>query len=96
MLKIRLTRLGSTHNPHYRVVVAEARSRRDGRPVDTIGHYHPASRNKELVLDIAAYEKWIKQGAQPTDTARSLYRRAKKSASVAAAADSASGAAAVS
>jgi small subunit ribosomal protein S16 len=83
MLKIRLTRLGSTHNPHYRVVVAEARSRRDGRPVDTIGHYHPTTKNKELVLDVAAYEKWIKHGAQPTDTARALYRRAKKRAAAA-------------
>lgn len=70
MLKIRLSRTGKRHEPHYRIVVSEARSKRDGEQVDQIGHWHP--REKKLVLDKKAYTEWMKKGARPTDSVRKL------------------------
>ena len=83
-LKIRLTRVGATHNPIYRVVVAEARSRRDGHPVEQIGHYNPRAKGQQLTLDIAAYDSWVKKGAKPSDTVNALYKRAKRAAAASA------------
>jgi len=79
-LKIRLTRIGSTHNPIYRVVVAETRSRRDGHPVAQVGHYDPRAKGQQLTIDFEAYDSWIKKGAKATDTVHGLYKRAKRSA----------------
>ncbi len=81
-LKIRLTRVGSTHNPIYRVAVAEARSRRDGAAVEQIGHYNPRAKGEQLTLDVARYEHWIKAGAKPSDTVNGLYKRAKRAEAV--------------
>jgi len=50
-LKIRLTRIGATHQPHYRIVIAEARSRRDGAPVETLGTYDPRTKGQQVNLD---------------------------------------------
>ena len=77
-LTIRLTRMGSKKRPFYRVVVLERASRRDGRPLEFLGHYNPMTNPVEVVIDAENYEKWIKLGAQPSDTVRSLV--AKKSA----------------
>ena len=77
-LKIRMTRVGSTHNPNYRVAVAEARSRRDGAAVEQIGHYNPRAKGEQLTLDVARYEHWLKSGAKPSDTVNALYKRAKR------------------
>lgn len=77
MLKIKLARFGKRHQPHYRIVVNEARDRRDGKYIALLGHYASSSQPKELVLDLAAYEAWLKKGAQPTDTVAALYKRAK-------------------
>ena len=79
-LKIRLTRVGTTHNPNYRVAVAEARSRRDGAAVEQIGHYNPRVKSAQLTLDLARYEYWLGQGAKPSDTVNTLYKRAKRAA----------------
>jgi small subunit ribosomal protein S16 len=68
MLKIKLTRLGKKAEPRYRIVVNEARDKRDGAYVAKLGHYQPTRQPKELVLDIAAYDEWLKKGAKPTDT----------------------------
>ena len=70
MLKIRLKRTGKKHEPHYRIVVTEARSRRDGRPVAEIGSWHPTE-NKQTI-DRAKYYEWVAKGAQPTQTVRKL------------------------
>ena len=75
-LKIRLSRIGTTHAPVYHVVVAEARSRRDGRPAEILGTYNPRAAGEQL--DRAEY--WLSQGAKPTDTALSLIKKARKSA----------------
>jgi small subunit ribosomal protein S16 len=74
MLKIRLKRLGRKRVPFYRIVVAHATSRRDGAPVTELGFYNPIS--KQLRLDKAAAEDWIKKGAQPTETAAWLIKQA--------------------
>jgi small subunit ribosomal protein S16 len=76
MLKIKLSRTGKTHEPHYRIVVVEAKSKRDGAYTENIGHYNPVS--KELVFDLVKFEDWKKKGAQPTETVASLAKRAQK------------------
>ncbi len=78
-LKIRLSRIGSTHDPVYHVVVAETRSRRDGRPVEILGTYSPQAKGG-LTLDVARADYWMSKGATPTDTAKSLVKKAKKTA----------------
>ncbi|MCI6407991.1 30S ribosomal protein S16 [Veillonella caviae] len=75
MLKIRLTRLGAKKAPFYRIVVADARARREGRPVDTIGQYD-ATKNPAIVsVDEEKALAWLAKGAQPTDTVRSLFKK---------------------
>lgn len=68
MLKIKLTRLGKKAEPRYRIVVNEARDKRDGQVVATLGIYQPAQQPKVLTLDLAEYQNWLKKGAQPTPT----------------------------
>jgi small subunit ribosomal protein S16 len=79
-LTIRLTRVGTTHTPIYRVVVAEKRSRRDGAPVEQIGHYDPRAKGNQVTLDVVRYEHWFAKGALPSDTVKSLYKKAKRAA----------------
>ncbi len=79
-LKIRLTRIGTTHQPHYRVVVAEARSRRDGAPVESIGTYDPRAKGEQVKLDLARVDYWLAKGALPTDTLHSMIKRARRAA----------------
>lgn len=83
-LKIRLSRIGSTHNPIYHVVVAEARSRRDGRATEILGTYNPRAKKDALVLDTVRADYWVSKGAKPTDTAKSLIKEAKQAAAPAA------------
>ena len=78
-LKIKLQRAGATHNPVYRVVVAEARGRRDGRFVEKLGTYSPKQKDgKQLELDVARFEYWTSVGALPTETCASLVKKARK------------------
>lgn len=83
-LKIRLTRVGTTHKPFFRVVVAEARSRRDGASVEILGNYQPTNKAEgtQCKIDLARVDYWVGQGATPTDTAASLIKRARKAAAV--------------
>lgn len=71
-VKIRLTRLGDKKNPFYRVVVADSRSPRDGKFIDILGTYDPLKNPEVIKIDNEKAQKWIKNGAQPTDTARDL------------------------
>ena len=72
-VKIRLKRLGAKKSPFYRIVVADSRSPRDGRSIETIGTYNPASVNApEVKIDEELALKWLGNGAQPSDTVRSL------------------------
>lgn len=78
MIKIRLARLGAKKSPIYRVVVADSRdARNNGRPVATIGMYDPAKDVADrLTVDTEAALVWLGKGAQPTDTIRSLFKKA--------------------
>ena len=71
MVKIRLTRMGDHKNPVYRIIVADSRSPRDGRFIEVLGTYDPHL-DDGLKLDVEKSKQWIKNGAQPTDTARAL------------------------
>lgn len=77
-LKIRLSRIGATHRPVFRVVVAEARSRRDGAATDSLGTYTPQARGNTLQIDLARVDHWLGKGAQPTDTIRSLIKKERR------------------
>jgi small subunit ribosomal protein S16 len=74
-VRIRLTRVGATKQPTYRLVVADSRAARDGRAIDTIGHYNPRTDPIELVVDEAKAKDWLSKGAQPSDTVRRLFRQ---------------------
>ena len=70
MIKIRLTRMGKKKNPFYRIVVADARDKRDGRFIEALGTYDPLNKAVNINHDLA--EKWLSCGAQPTDTVKKL------------------------
>jgi small subunit ribosomal protein S16 len=72
MLKIRLSRIGKKHSPYYRVVVTEARSKRNGEMVEYIGHYDPKPENALFEVDKEKLQTWIANGAQPTETVKYL------------------------
>lgn len=72
MLKIRLTRMGDKKSPFYRLVVAESRNARDGKFVEQIGTFDPLKTPEVINVDNERVAYWIKNGAQPTDTAKAL------------------------
>ena len=72
MVKIRLRRVGSKKKPSYRLVVADSRSPRDGAFIATIGHYDPLTDPETIVINEELALSWLKQGAQPTETAARL------------------------
>jgi small subunit ribosomal protein S16 len=77
-IRIRLRRMGRKKQPHYRVVVADSDSPRDGRFVESLGYYRPLSNPARLVLDMERVEYWESKGAQPTDTVASLLKKVRK------------------
>lgn len=77
MLKIKLARFGKRNQPHYRIVVIEAKTKRDGKYTASLGHYAPTQTPKVLEIDAEAFTAWVKKGAQPTDTVSSLFERFK-------------------
>jgi small subunit ribosomal protein S16 len=75
MVRIRLRRIGRKNAPVYRIVIADSQSPRDGRFIEIIGQYAPRQ-EKSLTVDVARANHWLDAGAQPSDTVRSLLRRA--------------------
>ena len=75
-MKIRLTRMGSKKRPFYRVVALDSAARRDGRPLEYLGHYNPMVEPNETVLEMDKIEKWLEKGAEPSNTVRSLLKKA--------------------
>ena len=75
-VKIRLRRMGAKKAPFYRIVVADSRYPRDGRFIEEIGYYNPMEEPKVVNVDIEKAQKWIANGAQPTDTVRDLLKQA--------------------
>jgi small subunit ribosomal protein S16 len=76
MVKIRLRRVGRKNAPFYRILIADSQSPRDGKFIEIIGQYAPRKSEGSLNVDEARANYWLDQGAQPTDTVRSLLRRA--------------------
>ncbi len=76
MVKMRLKRMGAKKAPSYRVVVADERMPRDGRFIEEIGFYNPMTNPAEVKIDAEKAQKWIKNGAQPSDTVRALLKKA--------------------
>ena len=75
MVKIRLQRTGKKKAPFYHIIVADSRSPRDGKIIEQIGTYNPMTNPSELKIDREKVEKWIKNGAKPTDTVKYLIER---------------------
>jgi small subunit ribosomal protein S16 len=76
MVRIRLRRMGRKKAPYYRIVVADSQSPRDGRFIEIIGQYMPRQGNNAVNLEVERANYWLDNGAQPSDTVRSLLRRA--------------------
>lgn len=74
--KIRLKRMGAKKKPFYRIVVADSRAPRDGRFIEEIGSYNPNVTPAEVRVDVEKAQKWLNTGAQPSDTVRSLLKKA--------------------
>ncbi|MBE6775645.1 MAG: 30S ribosomal protein S16 [Clostridia bacterium] len=74
-VKIRLRRMGAKKAPFYRVVVADSRYPRDGRFIEEIGYYNPMKEPAEIKIDAEKAQKWIANGAQPTDTVKALLKK---------------------
>src|SRR5215218_451805 len=77
-VRVRLTRVGSKKNPIWRVVVSDQRSPRDGRFIETIGHYNPQTDPSTIVIDEERFQHWVARGAQPTNTVKQLVRAHSK------------------
>ena len=73
-VKMRLKRMGKKRNPIYRIVVADARSPRDGRFIEEIGYYDPNTEPSTIKIDEEAAKKWLSTGAQPTETVGKLLK----------------------
>ena len=76
MVKIRLQRQGKKKAPFYHIVVADSKTSRDGKNIEQIGTYNPMTDPVSIVLDKEKVEKWIKNGAKPTDTVKDLIEKA--------------------
>lgn len=75
MLAIRMRRMGSKKRPYFRVVVTDSTAARDGRFVEVLGHYNPRTKPATVKIDRERVQHWIKQGARPSDTVRTLLAR---------------------
>jgi small subunit ribosomal protein S16 len=78
-VRVRLTRVGSKKNPIWRVVVADQRSPRDGRFIETIGHYNPQTEPSTIRIDSERYEHWVARGAEASNTVKQLMKAQTKS-----------------
>ena len=73
-VKMRLRRMGAKKSPFYRIVVADSRYPRDGRFIEEVGYYNPSNEKPEIKIDVEKAKQWIANGAQPTDTVKSLLK----------------------
>ena len=90
MVKIRLSRLGAKKRPYYRLVAIDERRRRGGRPLEYLGTYDPVAKAKDLRLDVPKIDAWLAKGAQMSETAAALVKRARRETATAAASAEAS------
>jgi small subunit ribosomal protein S16 len=80
MVALRLTRKGSKDRPYYKIVAIDSRDRRDGRPIETFGSYDPMAEGVNYTVDLEKADKWLSNGAQPSETVNSIIRKARKAA----------------
>ncbi len=80
MVKIRLARHGAKKRPYYRVIVADGRCPRNGKFIDDIGRYNPLQDPPMIKIDLEAADKWLANGAQPTDTVAALLKKCREEA----------------
>lgn len=80
MVALRLSRQGTKDRPYYKIVAVDSRKRRDGRPIEQLGTYNPMVEGVNYTLDIEKAEQWISKGAQPSDTVKSIIKKAQKQA----------------
>ena len=85
-VKIRMKRIGAKNTPVFRIVVADARSPRDGKCIEELGTYQPLKKGDNYTLDLDRANYWVSKGAQPSDTVASFIRKARKAAATTAAA----------
>lgn len=78
-VKIRLRRMGAHKKPFYRIVVADSRSPRDGKFIEQVGYFNPLAEPNALKIDIQKVDKWLSNGAKPTDTVASLIKKFRES-----------------
>jgi len=76
MVKLRLRRMGAINRPFYRIVAVDSRKKRDGAYLEAVGYYDPKSEPLTLKVDAEKIMKWLDVGAQPTDTVKSLFKKA--------------------
>ena len=74
-VKMRLRRMGAKKSPFYRIVVADSRYPRDGRFIEEVGYYNHSNEKPEIKIDVEKAKQWIANGAQPTDTVKSLLKK---------------------
>ena len=74
-VKMRLRRMGAKKAPFYRVIIADERAPRDGKFIDEIGYYNPLTNPAEIKINVEKAEKWLNDGAQPTETVKSLLKK---------------------
>lgn len=77
MLKIKLTRKGKKHQPSYRIVVAEARSKRNGKYIESLGFYNPLTNPPTIKINKKSFQEWLAKGAQPTEKVKKLIEKLK-------------------
>ena len=82
-VRIRLRRVGTKNVPAYRIVVADARSPRDGRFIESLGTYDPRKATDNFKVDLERAKYWVQKGAQPSDTVRSILKRAERASKAA-------------
>lgn len=80
MVALRLTRKGTKDRPYYKIVAVDSRTRRDGRPIEQIGTYNPMEEGTNFTIDLEKTDKWLGNGAQPSETVNSIIRKARKAA----------------
>ena len=74
-VRIRLKRMGRKKSPFYRIVVADARTARDGKAIAELGYYDPTKEPADIKLNIEEAKKWLSNGAQPSDTVRAIFKK---------------------
>ena len=80
MVALRLSRQGTKDRPYHKIVAVDRRARRHGRPIEQLGTYNPMVEGVNFTIDIEKTEKWLSNGAQPSDTVKSIIKKAQKQA----------------